>query len=239
MSQIEYKAIEQFELLDLNSEHKTAVIAHCVYDNIDRAGDISRKGMFSKSWKENKAIKFLIDHDRGLVPGVVTNTYEDEKKAYTKVKFSDTTLGRDTMIEMADGIITGASFGFYTIKANKIEVKGKKVRELKEVLHDETTVAKKLLPINPIAGVVKVTKADIDALQEFKAHIERLEHFCRHTTASDEAIQNILAEVKAAKEIISSYDTAATQLANEQDASRNDNDLFHKQLLLLNMRLSS
>lgn len=234
MSQLEYKATEPFELLDMSEEHRTAIIAHCVYDNIDRLGDICRKGMFSKSWREKKAIKFLIDHDAGQTPGRVINTYEDEKKAYTKVKFSDTNLGRDTMIEMADGIITGASFGFYTMKSNKIEVKGRKVRELKEVWHDETTVAKKLLPINPIAGVIKVTKADMEALQEFKTHIERLEHFCRNTTASDDSILNILAEIKAAKEIISNYDTVSTHTATEQDTSKDDNDNRRKKLLLIN-----
>lgn len=173
MSRIEFKATEPFELLEMNTERKTAVIAHCAYDNIDKAGDISRKGMFNKSWKENKAIDFLIDHDPGQKPGLVTKTYEDEKKAYTGVKFGSHTLGNDTMLMMDEGIITGASFGFYTIKANKIEVKARKVRELKEVLHKETTVAYKLSPVNDAAGVVMVTKAgdiayDLSAL-EFKS----------------------------------------------------------------------
>lgn len=232
MSRIEFKATEPFELLEMNTERKTAVIAHCAYDNIDKAGDISRKGMFNKSWKENKAIDFLIDHDPGQKPGLVTKTYEDEKKAYTGVKFGSHTLGNDTMLMMDEGIITGASFGFYTIKANKIEVKARKVRELKEVIHKETTVAYKLSPVNDAAGVVMVTKADIGALAQFKAHIDRLESFCRNTTASDEAIINILEEVKASREILSQYDTATTPPITEPDASRTDNDNFRKQLLL-------
>lgn len=162
MPQIEYKATEPFELLELSTEHKTAVIAHCAYDNIDKKKDIARKGMFNKSWKEYKTIAFLIDHNKSLQPGIVTNTYEDEKKAYTKVKLSNTTLGNDTLIEMDDGIIRGASFGFYTLKANKLKVKGQDCRELKEVLHDETTVAKSLVPINDLAGVVRVTKAELE-----------------------------------------------------------------------------
>lgn len=158
---LEYKAAEPIELSDMSTEKRTAVIAHSVYDNIDTKGDIARKGMFSKSWKENKAIDFLIDHDKRQKPGTVTEVFEDEKKAYTKVKFGQHTLGNDTMLMMDEGIIKGASFGFYAIKANRIEVKGRKVRELKEVYHDETTVTYALKQINPAAGVVKVTKAEL------------------------------------------------------------------------------
>ena len=234
MSQLEYKATEPFELTEMSTDSRTAVIAHAVYDNIDRAGDVGRRGMFSKSWRENKAIDFLIDHDPKLKPGQVTGVFDDEKKAYTKVKFSGSTLGTDTMLMMDEGLIKGASFGFYTIKANRIDVKGRKVRELREVLHDETTVAYTKTPINLLAGVVKVTKTDMDVIHEFKSHIDRLEHFCRDTTASDETIINLLAEAKAAREIISQYDTALTQLITEPDASRTDNDSRIKQLLLIN-----
>lgn len=166
----EYKATEPIELTELNTERKTAVIAHAVYDNVDKKKDIARRGMFTKSWKENKAVDFLIDHDKAQKPGKVTDLYDDEKKAYTKVKFSGSTLGTDTMLMMDEGIIRGASFGFYAIKANKIEIKGQKVRELKEVFQDETTVTYALSPINDMAGVVKVTKA----MQEFDKEIKAL-----------------------------------------------------------------
>lgn len=236
MQQLEYKAFEPLELSDMSTEHRTAVIAHAAYDNIDKKKDIARRGMFNKSWKERKAIAFLIDHDANQRPGLVVQTYEDEKKAYTKVKFGSHTLGNDTMLMMDEGLITGASFGFYAIKASTIEVKGQKVRELREVIHDETTVTRKLDPINPMAGIVKVTKADTDVLHEFKAHIDRLEHFCRDTTASDQTIINLLAEAKAARTIISQYDTADTPQITEPFASRNDNDGFRSKLLLLTMQ---
>lgn len=235
---LEYKATENFELSEMNTEHRTGVIAHCVYDNIDKKKDISRKGMFSKSWKEFKGISFLIDHKAHQRPGLVINTYEDEKKAYTKVKFSASTLGNDTMLMMDEGIIKGASFGFYALKSNRIEVKGQKVRELKEVLHDETTVTYSISPINDLAGIIKVTKAEMGAIEEFKLHLDRIESFCRNTTASDETIIKLEAEVKASREIISQYDTADTPLATEQFASRTDNDSFREKLLLLNLQQS-
>lgn len=235
MEQIERKATA-LELTDMDRDKRTAVIAHAVYNNIDRFKDISRKGMFNKSWNETKAgdIRFDIDHDAKQQPGKVTRTYENELKAFTEVKFGSHTLGNDTMIMMDEGIIKGASFEFIAEKKAMIEVKGQKVRELKEVRHIATTVTLVLPPVNPLAGVVSVTKADLGALVQFKAHIDRLETFCRNTTASDEAIINILAEVKAAKEILSQYDTVSTHLADEPDTSRNDNDTFYKKLLLIN-----
>jgi hypothetical protein len=209
------------ELSDMDMEHRTAVIAHAAYDNIDRAGDISRKGMFNKSWNETKAsdIIFDIDHDRKLQPGKVIATFENEKKAFTKVSFGNHTLGNDTMLMMDDGIIRGASFEFITERKADLSIKGRKVRELKEVRHLATTVTLSLPPINPEAGVVSVTKADIGALAQFKAHIERMELFCRNTNATDETIKNILAEIKAAKSMLSAHDTADTHLIDAPSAS--------------------
>ncbi len=233
---IEYKSLDSLELSDMSKEHRTAVIAHAHYDNIDRFGDISRKGMFTKSWTETKAgnIIFNIDHDKKQQPGKVLATSENEQKAFTKVSFSNSTLGNDTMIMMDEGIIRGASFEFVTEKKADLVIKGKKVRELKEVRHLGTTVTLAITPVNPLAGVVSVNKAELGALAEFKAHIERLEYFCRNTTASDKTIQNIEAELKAAREILSQYDTPDTQLITEPSGSRNDSDSFRKQLLLLN-----
>jgi hypothetical protein len=239
---IERKSLD-FELSDMDKEHRTAVIAHAVYDNIDRFGDISRKGMFNKSWKETKAsdIYFNIDHDMKSQPGLVRATFENEQKAFTKVWFGTHTLGNDTMLMMDEGIIRGASFEYITEKKAMIEVKGRKVRELKEVRHLGSTVTLALPPVNPLAGVEYVSKAmTSDAIiAEFKAHVDKLDSFCRNTTASDDCIIKILGEVKAARQLISSFDTASTQVITEPVASSDDNrDAFHKQLLLLNLQLS-
>lgn len=236
---IEHKATP-IELSDMDRDRRTAVIAHAVYDNIDRYGDISRRGMFNKSWQEHKAsdIIFDIDHDKKQQPGTVLSTYEDEHKAYTKVKFGTHTLGNDTMLMMDEGIIRGASFSFVPEKKEYKAIKGRRVRELKEVRHLATTVTLSITPVNPEAGVVVVNKAEIGALAEFKAYIDRLENFCRNTTATDETINFLLAEAKAAREIISQYDTAFTPPITEPDASRTDNDNYKRQLLLLNMQFS-
>jgi HK97 family phage prohead protease len=297
---MEIKSIS-LELKDLDASKRTAVIAHAVYNNIDRVGDISCKGMFDKTWKENKNIDFLFNHEPDQIVGNVIRTFDDEEKAYTEVKFGNWTLGND-VLEMADsGVLRGASFGYVTEKKEFTMIKGKKVRKLKEVKHGETSLLTKL-PANPLAGIVELHKsmelktlsqqeqdmmkrmiscdqmcmgemvnmlATIDPssdlyaritymiqnragvmgdmmsqlkynsgeMKDFKEHIDKLENFCRNSKASDECIKSIQTEIEEAKQILSNYDTAATQTITEPGASKNENDSFLKQLLILKTKI--
>lgn len=191
--------------------------------------------MFTKSWSESKAdVKFYMDHDAGQKPGKVVDLWETKAQAFTKVKFGNYTLGNDTLEMLLDGIIEGASFGFKAIKAPTLEIKGRKIRELKEVYHGETTLCNALPPINPESKVVLVTKAGEPLLFELKARLDKLEKFCRNTTASDECIQKVLLEVKAINNLISQDDTADTH-DDEPDAS--DNDEMDENAVLTQIKL--
>lgn len=219
---MERKAIN-FELKDMDKGKRTAIIAHATYDNIDRVDDISRKGMFTKSWSESKdEISFYLNHDDELAPGKVTDVYEDNEHAYTKTWLGTHTLGNDVLIMMDEGVIKKASFGYHTIKSNPIDVKGRKVRELKEVTHLETSVLTKI-PANPKAGVRSVTKSVFYSreLKDFSERLNILENFCRNTTASDDCIKAMLREIENTKQLISEYNTAFTQAGFplEPDAS--------------------
>lgn len=152
-----------FDVKDFSKSKRTAVIAHAVYNNIDRANDISVKGMFNSSWKRGEAVQFYFNHNEEMVPGKVMRTFEDEEKAYTEVKFGNYTLG-DDVLEMVDfGVITGASFGYETEKKDYINKGGKKVRRLLQVRHFETSLLTKAAA-NPLAGVVSYVKS-IDTKQ--------------------------------------------------------------------------
>jgi len=234
---MEHKSIN-FELKDLSKDSRTAIIAHAVYNNIDRVGDISTQGMFTSSWERKDAIDFLFNHNDGDVPGKVIRTFEDEQKAYTEVKFGNWKLGDDMIAMIEAGVMKGASFGFETEKKEFIEKAGRKVRVLRQVRHIETSLLTKI-PANPLTGVVKLTKAeDIqNFIAEVKAHLFSMENFCKNTNASDEAIKAIMSEIKQANEIISKYDTASTPLITDGEVSRNDS--LHKHLLLFDTLLSS
>ena len=236
LNQVEHKALP-FELKDMNYNSRTAIIAHAVYNNIDRVGDISTKGMFNKSWHEKKKIDFLFNHETKQIPGNVIRTFEDDEKAYTEVKFGNWTLGNDVMEMIDSGVIRGASFGFITEKKEMVEVKGRKVRKLREVWQEETSLLT-AMPANPLAGVVSLRKDDDiqNFISEVKHHISAMDKFCRNTKASDETIKLIMDEVKEAQELLSKYDTASTQMQPEPGASKKDG--FYKQLLLLNAKMN-
>jgi HK97 family phage prohead protease len=227
MKNIETKHIV-FELKDMDKQKRTAVIAHAVYDNIDRGKDVSRKGMFNKSWQENKGdISFYLNHNDEQAPGKVVDVFEDTKNAYTKTWLGTHTLGNDTLIMMDEGIIKKASFGYITIQSSPLSVKGQMVRELKEVAHIETSVLTKM-PMNPLAGVVSVTKMfDSNDIEDLAFHVKTMERFCRNTQASDTAIKSILSEIENIKAILLKYNTANTQKDDdpiEPVASGNNED---------------
>lgn len=187
---MERKAIN-FELKDIDKEKRTAVIAHAAYNNVDLTNDIARKGMFTKSWNESKDdINFYFNHDDTQAPGKVTEVYEDDNYAYTKAKLGTHTLGNDVLIMMDEGVIKKASFGYGTVRSAPVDVKGKKVRELKEVKHYETSVLTKM-PANPKAGVRNVTKSLFN-LAEVKQLTPQEQGILKSILSSD---QNILEEL--------------------------------------------
>ena len=145
------------ELKDLDTSKRTAVIRHAVYTSIDRVKDISVKGMFTKSWQENKP-DFLFNHVTGATVGSVLRTYEDESGAYTEVKFGGWTLGNDVLEMASENVLKGASFGYVTHKKEFKEINKQKVRRLLEVQHLETSLLT-VLPAHPEAGVMILNKA--------------------------------------------------------------------------------
>lgn len=208
-----------FEVKDFSKEKRTAVIAHAVYNNIDLVGDISTKGMFNSSWSRGDMVSFYFNHDDNQSPGKTLRTFEDNEKAYTEVKFGPYTLGTD-VLEMVDfGVIQGASFGYETEKKDYVSKNGKQIRKLLQVRHIETSLLTKQ-PANPLAGVVAYNKSlngvQVKSLIE---HLNKMEKFCRDTTASDESIQNILAQIGETKSILSVHDTASTPLITDGEAS--------------------
>lgn len=203
-----------FELKDLDKSKRTAIIAHAAYDNIDFTKDISRKGMFTKSWQESKSdISFYLNHNDEQAPGKVVDVYEDDKFAYTKAWLGTHTLGNDVLTMMDEGVIKKASFGYATVKSNRLKIKDQSIRELIEAKHFETSVLTKM-PANMKAGVMSVTKAfegvTDKEIKEFYDQLTVMEKFCRNTKASDGCIIHILEEVENTKQFIAEYNTAFT-----------------------------
>jgi len=235
------------EFKDLDTSKRTAVIKHAVYTSIDRVKDISTKGMFTKSWQENKP-DFLFNHVEGKTVGTTIRTFDDETGAYTEVKFGNWTLGNDVLEMASEGVLKGASFGYITDKKDFVQIKGQKIRKLLEVKHIETSLLT-VLPAHPEAGIVLLNKAfdldneDISAIlqwndeqiQSMKGYVEQLDKYCRKAKASDDMIQALQKHLTEYKQIISDYDTAITQLATEPNASDKEMEALTNFLTTLNI----
>lgn len=218
------------EFKDLDSSKRTAVIMHSVYNSIDRVEDISHKGMFTKTWQERKP-KFCINHNYNLQPGTVKRVWDDDKGAYTEVKFGNWTLGNDALEQADSGIFTGASFEYAVVQKDFSTIKGRKVRNLREVKHGETSLLT-VEACHPEAGIVSLVKSledieDVEGLclwhneqiEAMKAYVNKLENYCRKSKASDETIISLQQGLIEYKKIISEYNTVLTQLATEPGSS--------------------
>ena len=145
----------QLVMKDMDMGKRTAVIAHATYGTLDGDKDRSNRGMFDKSWKENKGLlRVFVNHKKDLAPGKPIRTWDDSEHAYTEIKLGTHTLGEDTLKQLDEGIIVAASFGFDPIKYK--ELKGKGLDYL-EVKHYETSVLTHW-GAHESSGIVSVTK---------------------------------------------------------------------------------
>lgn len=154
---MEKSAAIDLEFKDLDTGKRTAIIRHAVYTSIDKVKDISSKGMFTKSWQENKP-DFWFNHYEGETIGSVKSVYDDSEGAYTEVKFGNWTLGNDVLEMASEGVLKGASFGYRTEKKDYTYIKGQRIRKLLEVKHIETSLLTKT-PAHPEAGIIALNKA--------------------------------------------------------------------------------
>ncbi|HEU5290953.1 MAG TPA: HK97 family phage prohead protease [Cyclobacteriaceae bacterium] len=141
---MKYKSIkiskDGLTLKDIDMGKREAVIAHATYDSPDREGDVSQRGMFTKSWNSGRNdIRLFKNHDKGSGPGRVVDFMEDDKHAYTKAYLGTHTEGEDVLKQLDEGIIVAASFGFLPLKDRQIKNKHNGY-DLKEVKWLETSV---------------------------------------------------------------------------------------------------
>jgi HK97 family phage prohead protease len=124
---------------DLDMNTRTAVIAQATYQSKDREGDVANKGMFTRSWNNNRSdIRLFKNHNKYSGPGRVDDFWEDEQHGYVKSYYGTHTEGNDTLIQIDEGIIIAASFGYNPVVAPKL--KDSKGYDLKEVQWLETSV---------------------------------------------------------------------------------------------------
>lgn len=83
--------------------------------DMDEVQDMIHAGAFEETIKERlpqNKIKVLWQHDRSIPIGLPVEMSEDEKGLFTVSKISDTTMGRDYMKLIKDGVVDRLSIGF-------------------------------------------------------------------------------------------------------------------------------
>lgn len=114
---------ENTSIKDLSLDKKEVAIYLAHFGNIDSDNDLIVKGAFKKSLQErgvdstsNRKIAFLRYHDWEKPIGKFTKLEEDDNGLFAVAKLSDTTLGKDALIDYEEGIIREHSIGFKYIQ---------------------------------------------------------------------------------------------------------------------------
>jgi HK97 family phage prohead protease len=121
---------------DIDIKKGEGVIAFATYGSKDRDGDRANQGMFSKSWNEFKDVRFFKNHDKTTGPGKIMKLWDDDKHAYSQVKFGTHTEGQDVLKQIDEGIITDASYVFVPMKGKPFAEGG---YDYTEVFHKEVS----------------------------------------------------------------------------------------------------
>jgi len=163
-----------------------------IFGNKDLDGDIIEQGAFTKTIQERgpmgkKLIKFLIDHDKTKVPGVITELYEDQKGLKYSMKAGSHFLGQDFIKMVDSGILNQHSFGFKTIKEQFDQQA--KANRIKEVMMFEGS-AVQFLGANPETTYIesKTPQELMFEISRFEEVIEKLHRFAMTSDASDETL---------------------------------------------------
>lgn len=172
-----------------------------VFGNVDSHNDIIEKGAFSKTVKENKRVKFLWQHDVMQPIGRPTEMVEDSKGLHVKGIVAPTTLGKDALILMKEGVLDELSIGFNTVKDSWDKEKG--IRFIKEVKLWEFSL-------------VTFASNDQATLSKSAEMLNQFERGLKHGTFTREQIEGT---IKALTALLSPTEPPKSTLTDEEKAA--------------------
>jgi HK97 family phage prohead protease len=219
--------------VDLNKREIVGMFSN--YQSADLVGDVSHKGMFDRTWKENgNKITLLFEHKTHKVLARELKLWDDAKGAYHKSTVGKTKFG-DSVLEMAEAkLLSGHSFGYAVVKGPKNKHGG---RDLLEVKHFEVTLTGGAWPVHPNTPIISVKKT----LEELKMQRDELNEeygkikgFCYNSNADDDTLEHLqlvrdslLVEIKQLHQTILDLSTLAANPAPEpQRKGLSSTDVF-------------
>ena len=163
--EVEYKALGFDIELKEEGESKDGLLGSfkaiaSTFNNIDFHGDVIKEGAFdnaiAKAEKTGKMPKLFKGHFSDDLPGIITSMKVDKQGLKIKGNFIDTTLGRDTRVEVKTKAISDMSIGFISKDFDEPE-NGKVRRIIKDV--DLIEVSFVHFPANDKANVISAKSA--------------------------------------------------------------------------------
>ena len=199
---------------DVDTEKGVVKAYYSVIGNIDSDGDIVEPGAGIKTIQErgpkgSNRIKHFKWHDKRFVPGVPQELGEDEFGGWFVSKLSKSTLGKDTLIEYGEGIITEHSFGF-EITDNHVDESG--INHIKEY---------RLWEVSSLTawGANSLTRTEwIKDIKEPKELLEAIENVTKYMgigSFSDEYLKQLEQKYIA---LTATYNSIITTNPNEKKA---------------------
>lgn len=156
-------------LKDLDEKKGIVSAYFALFDIEDLDGDFTRKGNFTKTFKErgpqgSNKIKLFKNHETKDVYGGMLELYTDEKGAAFVSKVSEASFAKDLMIQYREGLITEHSYMFEPIIYN--QRKDKKGYEfLESIVYEISAIP--FMAAQPLAQIIDVKsfKSEKEALR--------------------------------------------------------------------------
>ena len=191
---------------DLDTKKGIVKFAYSKVGNYDSDKDRMLPNAFTRtinSFNESKdkgRIKHFKWHDEKFTPGKIKEMGMQGDFAYVVSQLSKNTVGRDTLIEYEEGIITEHSHGFDPIdgKYTKNEKGGYDFAEVK--VWEVSTLTG--WGANPETGVFEVK--DLKTPEQVVAAMERVNKYLKVGRFSDELLQRMEIEIKQLNDLFKS-----------------------------------
>lgn len=119
--------------------------------------EVIKPGAFDRALREKHDVRALVNHDANLILGrTAAGTLAlaiDERGLQVSIDVPDTTAGRDALVSVERGDVTGMSFGFITLTDSWRMQDGDAIRELLDLeLLDVSVVAYPAYPATQVSA---------------------------------------------------------------------------------------
>lgn len=169
-----------------------------VFGNLDDGNDIIEKGAFAKTIAADlDRIKILALHNSSWLPvGKPLELREDEHGLFIRGKISDTSMGRDVMTLLRDGVLCELSIGYDAVDFEWDGDSG--IRHLKEIKLWEVSIVTWAMndqaTIDEVKSMAEALKSEVTSGQLTEAKANSLKPFLAAIRELVEVLSPLLAK---------------------------------------------